>query len=71
MLYTHLPQIAALGDINVSIEKKEINERAISYARILNDEEKLYEIAKMLSGDEITEAGLQSAVELIKIKTIS
>ena len=68
---THLPQIAALGDINVSIEKKEINERAISYARILNDEEKLYEIAKMLSGDEITEAGLQSAVELIKIKTIS
>jgi DNA repair protein RecN (Recombination protein N) len=68
---THLPQIAALGDINVSIEKKEINERAISSARILNDEEKLYEIAKMLSGDEITEAGLQSAVELIKIKTIS
>ncbi|MGK9476445.1 DNA repair protein RecN [Melioribacter sp. OK-6-Me] len=66
---THLPQIAGLADYHYAVEKKKSNGRIISTIRILNDDEKLREVAKLISGEEITEAALDGARELMKIKS--
>ena len=62
---THLPQIAAMGSNIIVIEKKEINNRTITTSRKLNEDDKINEIAKMLSGENITEAAIKTAKELI------
>jgi DNA repair protein RecN (Recombination protein N) len=63
---THLPQIAALATTHFAVEKKVVNDRVISVVRKLNDNERLNEVAKLLSGEEITETGLQTAKELME-----
>ena len=63
---THLPQIAALGHSHYKVEKEEAEDGTHSRMRELSDEERVQEIAQMLSGDDITEAALQNARELIK-----
>jgi len=65
---THLPQIASLADHHYSIEKITQNERVISSIKKLPESERITEIAKLLSGEKITEASLKSARELIGIK---
>jgi DNA repair protein RecN (Recombination protein N) len=62
---THLPQIAGFANAHYVVEKKIKDGRAISTIRKLNDEERVYEIAKLISGEEITPASLESAKELI------
>ncbi len=61
---THLPQIAALADSHIAVEKREIKKRSVISARVLTDDERFREVAKLLSGEEVTEASLQSAREL-------
>ena len=63
---THLPQIAALGHSHYKVEKEETEDGTHSRMRELSDEERVQEIAQMLSGADITEAALQNARELIK-----
>lgn len=63
---THLPQIAALGHSHYKVEKEEAEGGTHSRMRELSDEERVQEIAQMLSGADITEAALQNARELIK-----
>ena len=63
---THLPQIAALGHSHYKVEKEEAEDGTHSRMRELSDEERVQEIAQMLSGADITEAALQNARELIK-----
>ncbi|MCW8823372.1 MAG: DNA repair protein RecN, partial [Ignavibacteriaceae bacterium] len=65
---THLPQIASLAVHHYSIEKIAQNERVISSIKKLPESERITEIAKLLSGEKITEASLKSARELIGIK---
>lgn len=65
---THLPQIAALSDKHYVVEKNNIGGRIISLIRPLNDEEKIIEVAKLISGEELTEASINSAKELISEK---
>jgi DNA repair protein RecN (Recombination protein N) len=62
-----LPQIAALSDNCVVISKREENNRVTTSAKQLSYTDKVNEIAKMLSGENITEAARKSAEELIKI----
>jgi len=62
---THLPQIASKGDNHLFIYKEKINNKTYSRIRILNSEEKIVEIAKMLSADNISDAAMQTAKELI------
>ena len=62
---THLPQIASLADHHYSIEKIAQNERIISSIKKLPASERITEVAKLLSGEKITEASLKSARELI------
>jgi DNA repair protein RecN (Recombination protein N) len=64
---THLPQIAGLSDIHFAVEKKNISGRVVSYLKELKTEERVKEVAKLMSGEKITEAALISAKELMGI----
>jgi DNA repair protein RecN (Recombination protein N) len=65
---THLPQIAGLADTHYVVEKVESRGRTTSQMRKLTEEECIREVAKLLSGEEITEAGLEGAKELMGLK---
>jgi DNA repair protein RecN (Recombination protein N) len=65
---THLPQIASLADTHFVVEKTESHGRTTSQLRKLTDEECIKEVAKLMSGEEITEAGLEGARELMGLK---
>ena len=62
---THLPQIAGQADVHFAIEKSEHAKRTSTRLRKLEVEERVEEIAKLMSGTEITEAGLAGARELM------
>ena len=62
---THLPQIAGLSDNHFAVEKKKTGERVVSSIRVLNVDEKVKEVAKLMSGEIITEAALNGAKELM------
>ncbi len=63
---THLPQIAGLADCHYVVEKIEDGKHTATYVRKLDTEERVREVARLLSGDEITEAGIAGAKELMK-----
>jgi DNA repair protein RecN (Recombination protein N) len=63
---THLPQIAALGTTHLAVEKSEQNKRTVTRLRKLDGDERVREVAKLLSGAEVTNAGLNSARELMR-----
>lgn len=63
---THLPQIAALGATHYKVYKEETAQGTISHMQMLNAEERIREIAQMLSGSDVTEAAIQNAKELLK-----
>lgn len=62
---THLPQIAGLGNAHFAVEKRIADDRVTSSIRSLSDEERVKEVAKLMSGEEITEASLNGARELM------
>jgi DNA repair protein RecN (Recombination protein N) len=62
---THLPQIAAKSDTHLYVSKTETKGETKAEIRCLNKDEKINEVAKMLSGESVTKASLQSARELI------
>ena len=63
---THLPQIAALGTYHYKVEKHDTKEITTTIMRQLNDDERIDEIAQMLSGSDITDAAKTNAKELLK-----
>lgn len=63
---THLPQIAAFSDIHFSVQKIEQDGTTSTHIKKLADSEKVSEIAKLISGAEVTGASLKSAKELIE-----
>ena len=63
---THLPQVAAYSNNHILISKKEINGRTFSEIKELSKEEKIREIAKLISNGEVTESQLEYARELIR-----
>ena len=64
---THLPQIAALGTTHYKVEKKETAQGTISRMTQLSQEERIREIAQMLSGSDISDAAIQNAKQLLRI----
>ena len=67
IIITHLPQIAAKGDKHFKVVKTEEKESTKTQVIHLNKEEKLKEIANMISGENITATALQNAKELIEL----
>ena len=63
---THLPQIAAMGTTHYKVSKEETAQGTISHMRQLNNDERIDEIAQMLSGSEITPEAINNARALIK-----
>ncbi|CEJ71975.1 DNA repair protein RecN [Chryseobacterium oranimense G311] len=65
IVISHLAQVAAKGNNNYKVVKRDISGKTQSTIIPLNSEEKLNEIAQLLSGSKITEAALAQAKELI------
>lgn len=61
---THLPQVAAIADNHLYVKKAIIDERTTTEAVILDEANRVDEIARMLSGNQITKAAVQAAEEL-------
>ena len=66
IVISHLAQVAAKGNDNYKVIKTEVDGKTRSNIIVLNQEEKLTEIAQLLSGATITDAALQQAQELMK-----
>lgn len=64
---THLPQIAAQGATHYKVYKEERAQGTTTSMLMLNDEERIREIAQMLSGSDVTDAAIQNAKELLKL----
>lgn len=64
---THLPQVAAKGDAHFLVEKEYdvLGLKASTSVRQITDEERVLEIARMLSGEEITQAAIANAKSLL------
>lgn len=62
---THLPQIAALGRTHYKVYKEETQQGTASRMSLLTPDERVTEIAQMLSGDNITDAAIRQANELL------
>jgi DNA repair protein RecN (Recombination protein N) len=63
---THLPQIAASGDMHYFVFKAHENSRSVSKIKILQHSEREVEIARMIGGDNPSETALQNARELLE-----
>ncbi len=63
---THLPQLAAMGDHHLLIKKSLSEEYTFTDVFSLTEEERVSELARMLSGDAITELSMQNAAELLE-----
>ena len=63
---THLPQIASCGTTHYRVYKEDTEEQTFSHIRKLTPEERITEIAHMLSGSEISEAAILNAKQLLK-----
>jgi DNA repair protein RecN (Recombination protein N) len=66
IVITHLPQIAAFGDLHFQIAKVERDGRAVSTINALDDSTRRHELAAMLDGTPVTESSLQSAAEMLE-----
>jgi len=62
---THLPQIAAMGATHYKVFKQETAQGTISHMQILSSEERVTEIAQMLSGSNISEEAMANARRLL------
>ena len=64
---THLPQIAALGSHHYKVSKEETPQGTISQMKELTPDERINEIAQMLSGSNISKAAIDNAKQLLKL----
>jgi DNA repair protein RecN (Recombination protein N) len=62
---THLPQIAAMGDVHFSVAKGEAEGRTFTVVERMSREDRKRELARLTSGDHITEVALSGAEELL------
>ena len=65
---SHLPQVIAIADYQFFIEKISNDHSTVSTVRLLSVEERVEEVAKMLAGENVTEAALSQARELLQSK---
>lgn len=65
LVITHLPQVAALGLHHLRVSKSLVNEQTLSTIAVLNEAERVEEIARMLGGIELTDTTRQHAKEML------
>lgn len=64
---THLPQIAAMGTTHYQVYKEDTSDQTLSHIKQLDKEERIKEIANMLSGAQVSQAAIENAKQLLKI----
>ncbi len=62
---THLPQVAAKGDYHFEVSKSHENSQTISEIHQLNQTERIEALAKLISGEQVTDLARSSAIELM------
>ena len=62
---THLPQVAARGHGHYHVYKDDTEHSTITRVKLLTEEERIFEVAKLLSGSEVTETAMKNARELL------
>ncbi|MBP7582722.1 MAG: DNA repair protein RecN [Spirochaetes bacterium] len=65
LVITHLPQIAAMSDIHFTVQKSSSGNRTVTSVKRLNRSEKIREVARMLSGEKVTDITLRHAEEMV------
>ena len=63
---SHLPQVASRADHHFKVFKSNINDNIVSNITKLNGQDRINEIASMISGEKITESAINQARELLK-----
>ena len=63
---THLPQVAARGDAHFVVYKQEQDEKTLTSVKLLDENERVEELAKMVGGENLTATTLKTAKELLK-----
>ncbi len=63
---THLPQIAAKGNVHLHVYKLEENGKTYTSIKQLNKDERIEELAKMVGGEKLTETAMMAAQELLQ-----
>ena len=63
---THLPQVAAKGDAHFKVYKTDADTRTVTHVRQLTVDDRIRELAAMISGSEVSEAALSAARALLK-----
>ncbi|MGB8491220.1 MAG: DNA repair protein RecN, partial [Bacteroidales bacterium] len=63
---THLPQVASRGTRHFHVYKEDSGDSTITRIRLLSNDERIMEVARLLSGSKITETALKNARELIR-----
>lgn len=63
---THLPQVAAKGDFHFEVSKSHENSQTISRIEQLNDAQRIEALAKLISGEQVTDLARSSAIQLIE-----
>ena len=65
---THLPQIAAKADVHYFVYKEDVDGRTLTRIRELDSEQRITELAHMLSGSKVTDAAMENARQLLQDK---
>lgn len=63
---THLPQVASRGNVHYHVYKEDTGDSTITRVKLLTAEERVQEVARLLSGSVVTETAIRNARELIK-----
>jgi DNA repair protein RecN (Recombination protein N) len=63
---THLPQVASRGTKHYHVYKDDTGDSTITMIKLLTPGERIIEVARLLSGSEITETAIKNAKELLK-----
>jgi len=64
---THLPQVAGKANSHIKVSKSDVKGKTQTQVQVLSDKEKVEEVARLMSGEEITEAALLNAKNLMGV----
>ena len=62
---SHVPQVVAIAEHQLRVQKKEMNKRTIASIKELSFDERVEDIAEMISGEKLSNTGIQGAKELL------
>ena len=63
---THLPQVASSGTRHYHVYKDDIDDSTFTRVKLLSPDERIMEVARLLSGSEVTETAMNNAKELLR-----